>query len=178
MEKSDNQTPWKVIYTASRQEKKVAVLLERFGIAYYLPVVKKLRLWSDRKKWVEMPLFNGYVFVKPEPNMRDKVLEIPGVVKYLKHNGADAEVSDNELKLIQQLIETGYNVESADRENLKKGDIVTIQQGPLKGIEAEVLKDADGSEYILLAFETISQVVRVSLPVAILKTTIKVNHVR
>jgi len=164
MEKSENQTPWKVIYTASRQEKKVAALLNRFGIVYYLPLVKKLRLWSDRKKWVEMPLFNGYVFVKPEPNMRDKVVEIPGVVKYLKYNGADAQVSDNELKLIQQLIETGYNVEAADRVNLKKGDIVTIQQGPLKGIEAEVLKDADGSEYVLLAFETISQVVRVSLP--------------
>ena len=73
MEKPDNPTPWKVIYTASRQEKKVAVLLERFGIAYYLPLVKKLRLWSDRKKWVEMPLFNGYVFVKPEPGIRDKV---------------------------------------------------------------------------------------------------------
>jgi transcription antitermination factor NusG len=170
MEKPDNPTPWKVIYTASRQEKKVAVLLERFGIAYYLPLVKKLRLWSDRKKWVEMPLFNGYVFVKPEPSIRDKVLEIPGVVKYLKHNGADAQVSTNEIELIQRLIETGYNVESADRANLKKGDIVTIQQGPLKGIEAEVLKDADGSEYILLAFETISQVVRVSVPVGILKT--------
>jgi transcriptional antiterminator NusG len=164
MEKSENQTHWKVIYTASRQEKKVAALLNRFGIVYYLPLVKKLRLWSDRKKWVEMPLFNGYVFVKTEPNMRDKVVEIPGVVKYLKYNGADAQVSDNELKLIQQLIETGYNVEAADRVNLKKGDIVTIQQGPLKGIEAEVLKDADGSEYVLLAFETISQVVRVSLP--------------
>jgi len=161
---------WKVIYTASKQEKKVAVLLERFGIAYYLPLVKKLRLWSDRKKWLEMPLFNGYVFVKPEPGIRDKVLEIPGVVKYLKYNGADARVSTNEIELIQRLIEHGYNVESEDRANLKKGDIVSIQQGPLKGIEAEVLKDADGSEYILLAFETISQVVRVSLPVGILKT--------
>jgi transcription antitermination factor NusG len=168
MEKSENQTPWKVIYTASRQEKKVAALLDRFGIVYYLPLVKKLRLWSDRKKWVEMPLFNGYVFVRPESNMRDKVLEIPGVVKYLKYNGADGQVSDNELKLIQQLIETGYNVEAADRVNLKKGDIVTIQQGPLKGIEAEVMKDADGSEYVLLAFETISQVVRVSLPAGLL----------
>jgi transcription antitermination factor NusG len=164
MEKPDNPTPWKVIYTASRQEKKVALLLERFGIVYYLPLVKKLRLWSDRKKRVEMPLFNGYVFVKPEPGIRDKVLEIPGVVKYLKYNGADAQVSDNELHLIQKLIATGYNVETAEGGHYKKGDKVTIKQGPLKGIEAEVMKDSDGGEYILLAFETISQVVMVSLP--------------
>jgi transcription antitermination factor NusG len=165
MEKSDNQAPWKVIYTASRQEKKVALLLERFGIAYYLPLVKKLRLWSDRKKWVEMPLFNGYLFVQPEPGMRDKVLEIPGVVKYLKYNGADAQVSDNELQLIQKLISTGYNVETAEGGHYKKGDKVTIKQGPLKGIEAEVMKDSDGGEFVLLAFDTINQVVRVTLPV-------------
>ncbi len=164
MEKSENQTPWKVIYTASRQEKKVAALLDRFGIVYYLPLVKKLRIWSDRKKWVEMPLFNGYVFVRPESNMRDKVLDIPGVVKYLKYNGVDGQVSNNELHLIQRLVETGYNIESSGNGNLKKGDKITIQQGPLKGIEAEVLKEPDGSEYVLLAFETISQVVRVNLP--------------
>jgi transcriptional antiterminator NusG len=160
---------WKVIYTASRQEKKVAALLNRFGIVYYLPLVKMLRLWSDRKKWVEIPLFNGYVFVKPEPSMRDKVLEIPGVVKYLKHNGSDAQVSEDELQLIQKLLTTGYSLEAADDSSFKKGDKVTIQQGPLKGVEAEVLKDANGGEYILLVFETISQVVRVSLPKKIIK---------
>jgi transcription antitermination factor NusG len=168
MEKSENQTPWKVIYTASRQEKKVAALLNRFGIVYYLPLVKKLRLWSDRKKWVEMPLFNGYVFVKPEPNMRDKVLEIPGVVKYLKHNGADAEVSDNELCIVQDLLAHGYHMEATVPNSLRKGDKVCINQGPLKGIEAEVLKDAEGNSTVLIAFETISQVVKVSVPKEIL----------
>ena len=163
MEKPDNPTPWKVIYTASRQEKKVAVLLERFGIAYYLPLVKKLRLWSDRKKWVEMPLFNGYVFVKPEPGIRDKVLEITGVVKYLKYNGADAQVSTNEIELIQRLIEHGYHLELDTNKGFRQGDYVRIEQGPLKGIEAEVLKDTDGGETVWIAFETISQVVKVNV---------------
>jgi transcription antitermination factor NusG len=168
MEKSENQTPWKVIYTASRQEKKVAALLDRFGIVYYLPLVKKLRLWSDRKKWVEMPLFNGYVFVRPEPNMRDKVLEIPGVVKYLKYNGSDSQVSNSELIIIQDLLTHGYHMEATAPNLLRKGEKVRIDQGPLKGIEAEVLKDADGNSNVLIAFETISQVVKVSVPKEIL----------
>jgi transcription antitermination factor NusG len=155
---------WFVVYTASRQEKKVAALLDRYGIQYYLPLIKKLRSWSDRKKWVEMPLFNGYVFVQPLPAMRDKVLEIPGVVKYLKYNGADAAVSDKEISTIQGLLTHGYHLEAAGAGTLRKGDKVRIDQGPLKGIEAEVLKDADGNNTVLIAFETISQVVKVSLP--------------
>lgn len=161
-------TPWYVVYTASRQEKKVAAMLDRYQIRYYLPLVKKLRLWSDRKKWVEMPLFNGYIFVQPKPAERDQVLQIPGVVKYLKYNGADARVSSAEIDLINRLIDKGYHLESGAAGSLRKGDKVNIEQGPLKGIEAEVLKDADGGETVWIAFETISQVVKVSVPIDLL----------
>jgi transcriptional antiterminator NusG len=160
---------WFVIYTASRQEKKVSVMLERYQIRHYFPLVKKLRLWSDRKKWVEMPLFNGYIFVQPKPNERDQVLQVPGVVKYLKYNGGDAQVSSREIELIERLIEKGYHLESGVAGNLRKGDKVKIEQGPLKGIEAEVLKDADGSESVWIAFETISQVVKVVIPTDYIK---------
>jgi transcriptional antiterminator NusG len=162
---------WKVIYTASRQEKKVAAMLEKFGIEHYLPITKKLRLWSDRKKWVEMPLFNGYVFVKPKLGERDRALDIPGVVKYLKYNGADAIVSDREIKLIESLLEKGYHIENLGAVNLKKGDRVRIEQGVFKGFEAEVLKDSDGEESVIVAFETISQVVKVTISSGVLKKT-------
>lgn len=162
-------TSWYVVYTASRQEKKVAAMLERYHIKYYLPLVKKLRLWSDRKKWVEMPLFNGYIFVQPKPSERDQVLQIPGVVKYLKYNGEDARVSSAEIELIERLIDKGYHLESGATGSLRKGDKVKIEQGPLKGIEAEVLKDADGSETVWIAFETISQVVKVVIPTDYIK---------
>lgn len=139
-------------------------MLERHHIQHYLPLVKKLRVWSDRKKWVEMPLFNGYIFVQPKPLERDAVLQIPGVVKYLKYNGADAQVSSREIELIHSLIEKGYHLESGATGSLRKGDKVKIEQGPLKGVEAEVLKDADGSETVWIAFETISQMVKVIVP--------------
>ncbi len=143
--------------------------MERYQIRHYLPLVKKLRLWSDRKKWVEMPLFNGYIFVQPKPSERDQVLQIPGVVKYLKYNGEDARVSSAEIELIERLIDKGYHLESGATGSLRKGDKVKIEQGPLKGIEAEVLKDADGSETVWIAFETISQVVKVVIPTDYIK---------
>jgi transcription antitermination factor NusG len=117
-----------------------------------------------------MPLFNGYIFVQPTLSERDLVLQIPGVVKYLKHNGADAQVSSCEIELIHSLIEKGYHLESGAAGSLRKGDKVRIEQGPLKGIEAEVLKDADGSETVWIAFETISQVVKAVIPYTAVKT--------
>jgi transcription antitermination factor NusG len=159
---------WKVIYTASRQEKKVADMLTKFGIEHYLPMVKKLRLWSDRKKWVEVPLFNGYVFVKPTEFQRDKVLETPGVVKYLRYNGEDALLRDVEIDFIMRIIQNGYDVEVSEMQ-FNKGQLVTITAGPLKGIEAEILRVDGNSNEILIGFETISQTLRVTLPSGILK---------
>ena len=33
------------------------------GIESYLPLKKVLKQWSDRKKWVEEPLFRSYIFI-------------------------------------------------------------------------------------------------------------------
>lgn len=143
-------------------------MLTKFGIEHYLPMVKKLRLWSDRKKWVEVPLFNGYVFVKPTEFQRDKVLETPGVVKYLRYNGEDALLRDVEIDFIMRIIQNGYEVEVSEMQ-FNKGQLVTITAGPLKGIEAEILRVDGNSNEILIGFETISQTLRVTLPSGILK---------
>jgi transcription antitermination factor NusG len=58
-----NTKKWHAVYVSSRTEKKINDLLNNKGIEAYVPVVKTMRQWSDRKKMVEMPLLNGYVFV-------------------------------------------------------------------------------------------------------------------
>lgn len=143
-------------------------MLAKFGIEHYLPLVKKLRLWSDRKKWVEMPLFNGYVFVRQAAGQRDQVLEIPGVVKYLRYNGEDAIVRPSEIEIIKRIILNGYDLEtSADK--FRKGQRVSVTSGPLKGIEAEVLRTVENGDEVLIVFETISQSLKVTIPNGILK---------
>ena len=57
---------WIAVYTKPRHEKTVALELGKKGIESYLPLLKERRKWSDRKKWVEFPLFRSYVFVKIE----------------------------------------------------------------------------------------------------------------
>ena len=41
---------WYVLYVRSRHEKKVHQLLQEKGIESSLPLIKTIRIWSDRKK--------------------------------------------------------------------------------------------------------------------------------
>ena len=163
------QLKWKVIYTSSRQEKKVSAYLTKFDVEQYLPIYRSLRYWKDRKKWVELPLFNGYIFIKPTDNQRDEVLRIPGVVKYIRHNGADAIIPERQLNLIREFIEYGYSVSQYDpSENLEIGDVAEIMEGPLRGHEAEISKLND-ENYLLVTIEAMNQSFKVKLPKEILK---------
>jgi transcription antitermination factor NusG len=164
---------WKVIYTSSRQEKKVAAFLEKMKVEHYLPLYKSLRFWKDRKKWVEFPLFNGYLFVKPSDNERDLLLQIPGVVRYIRYNAQDAEIPENQIFLIKEFVKFGYNLSNLETtEKLELGDKAEVLDGPLKGQTVEVFIVGDDS-YIIVTFEALNQSIKVSLPKEILKITEK-----
>src|SRR6188472_2452236 len=75
---------WHAIYVKSRTEKKVGEALEARNIEAYVPVVKTMRQWSDRKKMVELPLLNGYVFVNITLKEQDVVLQTRGVVNFVR----------------------------------------------------------------------------------------------
>ena len=57
---------WIVVRSKPRAEKVAFDQLMKKGIEVYLPLVKERRKWSDRKKWVELPLFSSYLFAKVE----------------------------------------------------------------------------------------------------------------
>ena len=163
------EVKWKVIYVASRQEKKVSAYFEKSGVTNYLPLYRSLRFWKDRKKWVDMPLFNGYIFVYPNELERDIILQTPGVVKFIRHNQKDAVVPEKQIELIREFVEFGYNISEVDRnEKFEVGDIAEVLDGPLKGREAEIYKSGDDN-YIIVSIEALNQSVKVKLPKEILK---------
>ena len=51
---------WIVVRSKPRSEKVVYKELVSKNIEAYLPLLKERRKWSDRKKWVEFPLFSSY----------------------------------------------------------------------------------------------------------------------
>lgn len=145
---------WKVIYVSSRSEKKVSERLLQSGIECYVPLKKELRQWSDRKKMVVTPLINGYVFVRPTPLQRDKVLEQAGAIQYVRHNGADALVKEAEIETLRSVETKGYHAEGHFGAALKIGDQAVIQHGPFKGLRGFVKSTASEDIYYV-AIESI-----------------------
>lgn len=160
---------WKVIYVASRSEKKVAAVLEKDGYEFYLPLIETLRMWSDRKKKVQVPLFNGYIFVRPVGTQRSGILEIPGVVKFLRYNNADAIVTEKEIHLLRTVVEKGYDVsEYSGEDHLEPGEKITITQGPFRNYNGEVLRKGSDN-FVIISFEQFGNSYKVKLPKQIIK---------
>ena len=59
----NNSEKWIAVYTKPRHEKTVSNDLYKKGYEVYLPLLREKRKWSDRKKWIEFPLFKSYLFV-------------------------------------------------------------------------------------------------------------------
>ena len=165
----EDKKVWKVVYVASRQEKKVALQLERAGIEFFLPLYKKLSQWSDRKKWVELPLFNGYIFVRPTLRQRDEVLQQQGALAYVRYNGGDSEVKDKEIDRIHTVLSSGYSLETLNTpEDFTAGEQVIVTEGPLIGQLVDVIRQ-NNKEYYLVSFDTLGQSIKVELPYQILQ---------
>ncbi len=132
---------WKVLYVQSRREKQILNRILELGIEAYVPFKTEIKQWSDRKKKVVSPLINGYVFIKPNQNQREKIFNIDGILNYVRYNGNDAIISEREIEILKMIETKGYYVEINNKIEVNIGDIVEIKAGRFKGLEGIVEKD-------------------------------------
>jgi len=151
---------WYVLYTKSRYEKAVADKLASLGIEVYCPLLKRKKLWSDRWKWVEEPLFRSYCFVSLEDSVRDSVFTVPGVVRYVYHCGKPAKIRGKEMDRLKGWL-MQYDHDSIEATNLKINDRIRIRSGALMDKEAGVLESK--GNYALLLLEDLGLQVKVDL---------------
>jgi transcriptional antiterminator RfaH len=131
---------WYAIYTKTNGEKKILQNLIQEKIECYLPLTKKLRQWSDRKKWIEVPFFRNYLFVYVSNAEFFKVLNLPGVVSYVSFGGHAQSIPENQIENIKRLIEQQEREIILSRESIEKGHHAEVLTGPFKGMQGEVVK--------------------------------------
>lgn len=152
---------WWALRTKSRNEKKAAQRLEAEGIEVYCPLYLSKRRWSDRTKKVMMPLFNGYLFVRQDPYLLEKIYFIPGVSGFVYYNGEKANVRDTEIERIKKF--TGELSSLSDQDiEIEIGDRVEIHQGQFEGHEGIVY--GRSNKRYTLEIEGLGWQVRVKLP--------------
>nr|WP_199000375.1 UpxY family transcription antiterminator [Flavobacterium sp. ASV13] len=139
---------WYVVYTKPKWEKKVADKLSQIGIECYCPLITQIKQWSDRKKKVEVPLFNSYVFIQIEDINRNSVFQIPGVVRYLFWLGKPAIVRNEEINVIKNSLNAS-NIADVSVTQIQVGDRIKLETGAFNNQNA-IVQEVSRTHYILL----------------------------
>ena len=152
---------WYAIYVRSRYEKKVYKLLLEKGIESSLPLIKTTKMWSDRKKKVEVPLFRGYVFIKIDVG-RDKlnILQTDGVVKFIGIKKKPSRIPDEEIHWVHMMVEESDTVQS--EKEIPVGQKVRVSAGPFKGVEGVVMRAGNQSRLVVV-IETIMHAISIEI---------------
>ena len=158
-------TGWFVLYTKPRHEKKIVAQLETIKICNFLPIVKRLRTWSDRRKYVDTPLFPSYVFVKLE-NIQSyfKSLEINGVLHYVRTGKQIAQINEAIINNLKFIISNSSDNIMVSSENIYPGKTLYIREGPFTGFCCEVIQHK-GKQKILVRVELLQRSILMDLPV-------------
>ena len=160
---------WFAIYVKSRCEKKVHEQLDDIGVESFLPLITKVKQWSDRKKKVEEPLFRSYLFVHISDNDYYNVLNVSGVVKFISFERKAVEVPGNQITAIKRYIsDTDLHDIELDNVEFKEGEMVRIKSGQMKDLIGRFVT-IKGKHRVIIDIEVVGQ----SLPVNIARSNIE-----
>ena len=156
MESTREEPRWYAIQTRCRFEKKVATQLQSKGVETFLPVVKQVHRWSDRRQVIEMPLFPGYGFVRipPAPEHRLRVLQTAGLTGFVTMNGTAVPVPEQQLEDVRLLLVN--KIACKAHPFLNVGQRVRIRGGCLDGLEG-ILVSENKDHSMVISIESIQR---------------------
>lgn len=161
---------WHVIYTKSRHEKKIAEYLKCFNIEHFLPTTKTLKVFSSKKKYIHLPLFPTYIFVKLKC-AKDYLtsLQIPGVLHFIKVGSTIAHVDEQVIQKLKVFVSDNFTDFKVSTQQFNPGRILQINKGPFLGFNCEVIH-FNGRNKILVRIDLLNRNLLMDLPVYYLET--------
>jgi len=157
---------WIVVRSKPRSEKIAYAQLKEKGIEAYLPLLKERRKWSDRKKWVEFPLFSSYLFAKIEIKNSIFVLQTNGVSSLVKFGEEIAIVQDEVVNAIKLAIDGGYQLTPA--EYFIAGNAVEVIEGPMRGVKG-IVAQLKGKDRLVIKIDAIQQALSIDIDTRFIK---------
>ena len=158
---------WFAIYVRSRFEKKVFQSLEDVGVESFLPLISRIKQWSDRKKRVEEPLFRSYLFVRisqKDETTKLKIQKISGVVKFVSIEKDPVPVPDNQIAAIKTYI-ADNDLHEVNCEDYKEGELVIIKSGHMRDLIGRFVK-INGKHRVIINIESVGQSLPIDVPLS------------
>lgn len=148
----DELATWIVFHSKPRQEKALARDLVERNICVFLPLLTVNRVYQNRKRRSEVPLFPGYVFAHCTDENRQTALKTGRVVATLVPENP-ARLA-NELQQISRVLESGETVVFERR--IEPGRTVRIKSGAFEGLEGKVVSRR-GQDHLIVEVSFLQQ---------------------
>ena len=147
---------WYALHTRARHERVVENRLREQGMETFLPIVREVHKWSDRKKKVEVPLFGCYVFVRCALNAEDRtrVRRVDSVLGFVGVQGAGLPIPDEQIESIRTVLAKGTSW--CAHPFLQVGQRVRVRGGALDGLEGVFLSE-NGDHSLVISVDVIQR---------------------
>jgi transcription antitermination factor NusG len=155
-------------YALRSKPMKEALLCEQLSLNHvesYYPRIHTQPV-NPRARKVK-PYFPGYVFGYMDLEKMGQYMRkwIPGLANMVSFDGIPIDVPDNLIAAIRRKVDQ-INAEGGERlSKLKRGDIVTVQEGPFKGYEAILESCLSGEARVKILLKLLNRPqIRLELP--------------
>lgn len=153
---------WFVMRTKPRNEFKVYDQIIGKEIEIFLPKVEKIRIWSDRRKKIFVPLFPSYVFIYGNNEERIKAISnTTGAMGYLMYRKRPAVITEKEIENIKISLIEPERVK-IDTIQITEGDVVEITYGPFIGLTG-IIMEIRGSYKLVVNITELSASLNIEL---------------
>jgi transcription antitermination factor NusG len=154
---------WYVLLTRSRQEKALAESLSARRVSHFLPVLRKNRLYGNRKAVVEQPMFPGYIFLKgsfDDVHEADRTRRVARILQVGDQQGLQSELKNLWLAIKNRVALDPFPY-------LRTGMRAEVRSGPLRGLEG-VVERRLGVSRLVLQVQMLGRAVAVEVDAALL----------
>src|SRR2546428_9994584 len=105
---------WYAVYTRSRHEKQVDMLLRRQSVETYLPL---RRAWSrrrDRRVTIDLPALPGYLFVRCTlyGEVRAQIKKTAGVIRVVENAGRACVIPETEVESLRVVLTRSFDADA------------------------------------------------------------------
>lgn len=153
------EAEWYVVRTKPHQEDVAELSLARGGIEVLCPRIQERRLIRRRVQQVVSPLFPGYLFARCSLSGLRLIRYAKGVRHLVVFGSGPAVMSTEVMEEISRRLRGGVVIPQS--QTFVHGNVVRIQDGPLRGLEAVFERELAGQQRAMLLMKMLASQVRV-----------------
>jgi transcription antitermination factor NusG len=154
------ESSWYAVHTLARHEKRVAAQFEEKRVCTFVPLLRQIRRWSDRRSTVEVPMFSCYAFVRIVQTVEErlKVLRTPGVLSFVGSEKQGTPIPDEQIENLRTAIRG--RIPCAVHPFIRMGQRVRVRGGSLDGLEGILVRQG-GAQSLVISVELLQRSVAI-----------------